>query len=195
MAQLDLSQDTIRQRRNMVVTSVLVIFIKLAGVTFGDKVNFLGATLSIENPEVIYKGILIFLAYFVWRFYQYFSTDNAYAALCSQFHEHMKIRTSLEIVKLICRPRNIQGLSGEYLYKNLKSNSLLSYTVEATVSGGYDAAKGAPVENKFSANISIIRLETHRLMSVMAFVFRGRILTDYFVPYLVLVCALLLLFL
>lgn len=194
MAQLDLSQDTLRQRRNMVITSVFVIFIKLADVTFGNKVNFLGATLSIGNPEIIYKGILVFLAYFVWRFYQYFSTDKAYAALCSQYREHMNTRTSIKIVQLICKPRNLQGLTGEYLYNNLVRTSLLSYSVEATVSERYDPAKGSEVDTKLSANIPVVKIEAYRLLSVIVFIFRGRILTDYFVPYLVLAYAVLLQF-
>ena len=176
----------------MVVASVLVIFIKLADVIFGNKVSFLGATLSIGKPEIIYQGILLFLAYSVWRFYQYFSTDNAYGALRNQYLQHMKGRTSIKIVQLIYKPRKLQGLSGEYFYKELTRVGLFTYSVEAVISGEYDPVKGEVVENKFLANISTAKLEAYRLLAVIVFIFRGRILTDYFVPYLVLAYAVLL---
>jgi hypothetical protein len=176
----------------MVVASLLVIFIKLADVTFGNKVSFLGATLSIGKPELIYQGILLFLAYSVWRFYQYFSTDKAYAALRSQYREHMEGRTSVKIVQLICKPTRLQGLSGEYSYKKLTRVGLFTYSVEAAVPGEYDPTNDETLNDRFSANISAIKLEAYRLLSIIVFIFRGRILTDYFVPYLVLAYAVLL---
>lgn len=195
MAELDLSQDTVRQRRNMVVASILVIFIERAGVTFGNKVNFLGASLNIEKSGVIYNGILIFLAYFTWRFYQYFSTDKAYLVLRSQYSEHMKSRMSLKIVQLICKPRKLQMLSGEYLYKDLERSGFFSYKVDAIASERYDPMKGCVVKNNFTATVPLINLEIYRIISVIVFVFRGRIITDYFVPYLILAYAVVLQFL
>jgi len=194
VAELDLSQDTIRQRRNLVVTSVLLIFIKLADVHFGNRVNFLGATLSIGKPELIHQGILMFLLYFLWRFYQYFSTDKAYGELLNQYREYMKRRTTKIIVKLICKPRQLKSLSGEYLYKNLDRKGLFKYKVEASSSEGFDPTQGKVIENKFVAEISAISLEISRLIALLGFVFRARILTDYFVPYLLVVYAIFLQF-
>ena len=184
MAELDLSQDTIRQRRNLIITSVLLIFVKLADVSFGNSVNFLGATLSIGKPQLINQGILLFQLYFLWRFYQYFTTDNAYEALLSQYRNHMTVRSSIKIVQLVCKPRNLASLSGEYLYKNLTRKGLFKYNVEAAISEGYDPIKGVVTENKFIAEISIIELEFSRLRFALGFLFKARILTDYFVPYL-----------
>ena len=194
MAELDLSQDTIRQRRNLVVTSVLLIFIKLADVSFGNSVNFLGATLSIGKPELIHQGILIFLLYFLWRFYQYFSTDKAYGTLINQYREYMKNHTTTKIVQLICKPKHLKGLSGEYLYKNLERKGLFKYTVDASSSEGYDPTQGKVLENKFVAEISAISLEMSRLVTAIGFTFRARILTDYFVPYMLVAYAIFLQF-
>ncbi|MCW8838973.1 MAG: hypothetical protein OQK11_09760 [Thiovulaceae bacterium] len=189
MDQLDLNQDTLRQRRNMVVTSVLVIFIKLADVTFGNSISFLGATLSIGNPEIIYKGILIFLAYFVWRFYQYFSTDKAYEALRNQYRKHMKVHTSVKIVQLICKPKNIPGLVGECLYKDLTKSERFTYSIEVVATEEYNPTTGDMVKEKFQANVPLIKIELYRFLYMIMFAFRGRIITDYFVPYLVLAYA------
>ena len=179
MAQLDLSQDTIRQRRNLLVTSLLLIFTELADVSFGNAVSFLGATLNVGKPERIHQGLLIIQLYFLWRFYQYFSTDKAYGALRNQHREYMKNYTTIKIVKLICKPRQLSGLRGEYSYEKLSRKGLFTYSIEAAESKG----------EEFNAEISAIKLEASRLLARFGFVFRARILTDYFVPYLVVVYA------
>lgn len=183
MSSLDLSQDTIRQRRNLVVVSTLLIFISLADVSFGDTVKFLGATLSIGKPEIIHQGLIVLLAYFLWRFYQYFTTDNAYNELCSQFKNHMQSTTSIKIVQAICKPRGLNGLTGEYRYGDLKYDGNFTYCIEASETNTYNTNSGAVESNAFQANISVIKLEISRLFAAFSFMFKARILTDYFVPY------------
>ena len=189
MSALDLSQDTIRQRRNLIVTSVLLVFISIADVSFGDTVNFLGATLTIGKPEKIHQGLIIFLLYFLWRFYQYFSTDKAYNELCDQFKNNMERATELKIVQAICKPRGSAGLNGKHLYKNLKQEGFFTYCIEAKEPKGYDPVKGKNEETTFLAKISLVDLELSRLFTAFGFIFRARILTDYFAPYLLVLYA------
>lgn len=189
MATLDLSQDTIRQRRNLIVTSALLIFVAVADVSYGNTVNFSGVKLTIGKPEAIQQILLILLGYFLWRFYQYFTTDKAYSELCNQFGSHMKLRTTMQIVKAICKPRGLTSLSGEYLYKNLKRDGLLTYSIEAAVSSEYDAVEGKMQQTTFVANIPMVKLELSRLITATGFVFRARLLTDYFVPYIMVIYA------
>jgi len=142
LSTIDLSQDTLRQRRNLIVTSVLLIFISLAGVDFGETLNFLGATLIIGEPEKIHTGLLIFLGYFLWRFYQYFTTDKAYYELCNQFKNHMSRASSLQIVQAICKSKGINSLNGEYTYNNLKREGFFVYRIEAKNSADFDPVLG-----------------------------------------------------
>ncbi|GAB3316409.1 hypothetical protein GCM10027428_19000 [Haliea atlantica] len=167
------------------VTTILLIFIEAADVGFGDSVSFLGATLSIGNPEFIHHGVLVFQIYFLWRFYQYFSTDNAYGVLISQYKEYIESKTSIAIVRLICKPKDLKGLSGEYKFEDLKSKDFFKYHVDAAI---IDNKKSYDPETiKFEAEISKIRVLVSRFMAFVTFIFRGRILTDYFVPYLLVV--------
>lgn len=184
---LDLNQDTVRQRRNLVVTSLLLIFVGLGEVEFGEVVSFLGATLQINNPEIIVNGLLAFNAYFLWRFYQYFSTDKAYSVLLSQYREYMDRYTSLKIVKMACKALSVQSLIGGYSYQNLKRVKGFEYTLHVTESQEYDSASGTNVENTVPVKISLISVEVHRLFSRIGFIFRSRLLTDYFVPYILVV--------
>jgi hypothetical protein len=101
----------------------------------------------------------------------------------------MNNRTTIKIVQLICRSTKLKGLSGEYLYKNLKRKGLFKYIVEASSTEFDDTNQNKLVTNEFVAEISAFRLETFRLAATLGFVFRARILTDYFVPYLLVVYA------
>lgn len=188
MQRLDLSQDTIRQRRNLIVTTLLLIFIDVADVAFGNTVSFLGASLSIGKPEVIEPTIWVFELYFLWRFYQYFSSDKAYGSLLRHFKDYMDSHTRLHIVQLICKPRGLKGLSGKYGYENLERIGLLSYRLKVIPAGGREPASGV-VKDDFTAEISVMKLEFYRLLDIAGFLFRARLLTDYFVPYFLVIFA------
>lgn len=191
MGNLDLSQDTIRQRRNLIITSLLLIFIKIADVKFGNQVSFLGATLTIGKPSVILNCIWLFEAYFLWRFYQYFSTDKAYSSLISQFGDYLERYTLIKIVQLICKPRNLKGLVGDgHTYKSLTRKDLFTYTVEATLSIDYLPSDGIEKRQTEIVQISVIKLEFLRLLAVIGFLFKARIITDYFIPYMLVIFAL-----
>lgn len=192
MESLDLSLNTARQRRNLNAVACLIIFIELADVTFGNSITLLGAVLNIGNPEVIRYLLNISLAYYLWRYYQYFSSDRAFYAITSQFKNNLKHASSIQIARIICKDLGVNGLNGEYLYENLKKNGLFKYTIEAVISTAYDPAKDSNSETKVDVDLSLFHIQLSRISAVTAFLFRGRILTDFLVPYLLAVLALVL---
>lgn len=64
------SQHLQRQRRNLMASSLLLIFFKAAGVSF-ERVGFLGTELSIARPNVLYYGLWVVWAYFLVRYIQF----------------------------------------------------------------------------------------------------------------------------
>ncbi len=100
----------------------------------------------------------------------------------------MDSHTQLHIVKLICKPRGLKGLSGEYGYENLERIGLLSYRIKVIPAGGREPATGA-VKDEFTTDISATKLEFYRLLDIAGFLFRARVLTDYFVPYFLVIFA------
>lgn len=182
--ELDLGQDALRQRRNLILVSVLLIFIAHADVAIDKQVTFLGVSLTIGSPEVIKTFLLIFEAYFLWRFYQYFVTDKAFFHLQSQYRQLRDRTLTLAIVKAVCKPRNISGLTGEYKYEDLKRKSLFYYSVHAAHEFPSRDPSGTFVRESFEAVIPVLRVELARVSLLVSFLFRGRILTDYYVPYL-----------
>jgi hypothetical protein len=116
--QLELSAGTLRQRRNLFVTAIILIMIRHAQVTFGESIQLQGISLKIGNPEELHILMYVGLVYSVWRFYQYFSTDKAYGYVKSQYRELREGILNRAVVKEIFRAYPIiKSLIGEYKYK------------------------------------------------------------------------------
>ena len=70
-----MSADLLRQRRNLLVTSLALTAIELAGATLKKDVSVLGASLEFTNPERIVWGLWILWAYFLVRYWQYLNEE------------------------------------------------------------------------------------------------------------------------
>lgn len=63
-------QALMRQRRNLMASSLLLIFFEAAGVSF-ERVGFLGTELIIQSPGVLYTGLWLVWSYFLVRYVQF----------------------------------------------------------------------------------------------------------------------------
>jgi hypothetical protein len=72
----DLSPGLLRQRRNLMITSVLMPLFLLSGASL-EEITLLGTKIAVENPSVIYVGISVIFAYTFIRYYQYYLRDPA----------------------------------------------------------------------------------------------------------------------
>ena len=70
-----MSADLLRQRRNLLVTSLALTAIDLAGATLKKDVSVLGASLEFTNPERVVWGLWILWAYFLVRYWQYLNEE------------------------------------------------------------------------------------------------------------------------
>lgn len=64
---MDDKEHFIRQRRNLMITCLAIIFFKMLGLKF-EQINILGNVAAIENPKAIPLILLGALVYFLWRF-------------------------------------------------------------------------------------------------------------------------------
>ena len=67
----------IRQRRNLLVTSLIVFLISYSGIELSNQVIIFGTKFNIQNPLVIYFTIWMMLFYFLLRYIQYFNELNS----------------------------------------------------------------------------------------------------------------------
>ena len=70
-----MSADLLRQRRNLLVTSLTLTAIDLAGATLKKDVSVLGASLEFTNPERVVWGLWILWSYFLVRYWQYLNVE------------------------------------------------------------------------------------------------------------------------
>lgn len=70
-----MSADLLRQRRNLLVTSLVLTAINLAGATLKKDVSVLGASLEFANPERIVWGVWVLWFYFLVRYWQYLNEE------------------------------------------------------------------------------------------------------------------------
>lgn len=70
-----MSADLLRQRRNLLITSLTLIAINLAGATLNRDVSVLGASIEFSNPERVVWGAWILWGYFLIRYWQYLNEE------------------------------------------------------------------------------------------------------------------------
>jgi len=179
-SQLELSDGTLRQRRNLLLVTMLLIFMQHGQVEFGSDVKILGASASIGNPDFLLHFLFIVQTYFLWRFYQYFNADSAYSELRNQYRYTLTDRLDSSTLQQIFKhlPEGKSTLSGSYSYTKLESLDSSYFQVEVEV-------PNTDFQNeKFSVRVPKSPIERQRISVLIGFLFRGRILSDFFLPYL-----------
>ena len=113
-----MSEATTRQRRNLMLTTTALILISHAGLVFGEKLQLLGASVKITNPDMLLNFLLIAHVYFFWRFYQYFYVDSAYSALRSQYRNILSNKLDQVLMAYIFKslPKGVSSISGAFKY-------------------------------------------------------------------------------
>ena len=68
---MDIRSSFIRQRRSLIIISLLLLFAEISGITI-RKINVLGNEVQIDNPSLVYVALWIAWIYWFIRYYQYF---------------------------------------------------------------------------------------------------------------------------
>ncbi|WP_414932266.1 hypothetical protein [Vibrio europaeus] len=182
MSVLEMSEPTVRQRRNLLAITVVLILIHHGGVRFGNDLRLFGTSVHINNPEVIFTFLNVVQAYFVWRFYQYFHADKAYAELRNQYRNtvNQAFDKFLKdyIFKFVPEGRSITGF---YSFENVRRTKVVNGAYSLKLE--YPSPKGEVTESKL-VDVPVSLFAWYRKVPlVISFAFRGRILTDFYLPF------------
>ena len=86
-----MSDGLLRQRRNLISISCVLVFVKFSGVKI-DHLSFLSIDFgALDNPSAIYIAIWTAFFYFLFRYYQYF-TQEGLRKLKQQYYECQEAR-------------------------------------------------------------------------------------------------------
>jgi len=177
-----MTDATMRQRRSLMVITLIIILTYHGGVSFSNELKLFGTSLKVKNPDVILSFIYVAQAYFVWRFYQYFHLEKTFTALRNQYSKELGLKFDSILQAHIFKslPKGISTFMGSYSYSDLSRTDVRGKCYEVNVE--YPTGE---VDKHLFELISVPK-KIFRFKSVpikFAFVFRGKILTDFYLPF------------
>jgi len=84
----DISDGLLRQRRNLMVISMLMPLFFLSGASI-EKINLLGTVISVSNPVVIKYALAALFGYFLLRYWQYYQEETFVNDMHHKMREHI----------------------------------------------------------------------------------------------------------
>lgn len=72
---LSLSESLLRQRRNLLITSLLLFFLHQSGASI-EGLSISGANIKLSNPKAIYQGLWLLFFYFNFRYFQHYLDEG-----------------------------------------------------------------------------------------------------------------------
>ncbi|NQZ05727.1 MAG: hypothetical protein HRT35_01070 [Algicola sp.] len=84
----EISDGLLRQRRNLLVTSVAMPLFYISGASV-EKINLLGTIVKIKNSEIAMYVLVTLFVYFVIRYWQYYNEENYIQGMKLSIKEHL----------------------------------------------------------------------------------------------------------
>ena len=172
-----MSEGLLRQRRNLIITSVLLWFLKYGGVRF-HKFSLAGFDVELANPEVLTMAIWIAFAYFLYRYYQYFAAEGV-SKLQHEFSQSLSIRCTPIIEREVkaAYPRIVD--EGHHHLNTVKQNAWVFRGQQVVI--GPDGK--TPFAELVELRISKWSLRRGIALAVAGSTFRSSVVTDYLLPF------------
>jgi hypothetical protein len=178
-----MSEPTLRQRRNLLLSSMVLIIFFHGQVEFVSEVKLLGTTLKVTNSDFIFPSLITLLLYFAYRFYQYFHVDEAYSVARSQYKALLKVKMHFIINQFVANnlPQGVNSHSYGVDYEKLVRTKPLD--------GKYPISVPYHENNTFETQnvelllpASLFRFKKYPV--ILNFLIKKKIITDYYLPYL-----------
>lgn len=177
-----MSEGLLRQRRNLMITSILLWIMKYGGVTF-TKFSFVGFDITLKNPNVLILSLWIAFAYFLFRYYQYFS-DEGVKKLQSVFSGTIENKCEPIIRNLVKEKFPTNNDAIRYSYAFLKRDSWI-YKGHA-LGSEFDPITGTNIgSGHFELPIKRSQLWKGIVFAMIDTIFRNSVVTDYLLPFAV----------
>jgi hypothetical protein len=175
-----MEEGLLRQRRNLITTCVLLWLLKYGGVTF-TKFALAGFDVEFKNPDALISAIWIAFAYFLYRYYQYFSGEGI-EKLNRVFSEALERKCEPIITALVKNKFPTNNDAIRYSFAFLKRDGWI-YKGHA-LGGAYDPTTGSSLGSEhFELAIPRRQLWKGILSAVVDSIFRNSVVTDYLLPF------------
>ena len=176
-----MQEDLRRQRRNLIVMSLLLIFMKCGGMTINKKSVF-GAEIVLSNVSVVYIFIWLIWGYFLIRYYQYFM-QKGFAETNKVFKDMINKRCMPKIDELVRASHpNIANLEGEMRYCILEKISWTNRLFSGSMWVNYDPKPGKVSQKRIEVPINISAVWKEIIISIFRVLVNHTVATDYLLP-------------
>ncbi|WP_320836597.1 hypothetical protein [Zhongshania sp.] len=169
----EMSPGLIRQRRNLIGSSIALLIIEFGDVTL-DKINILGNELKLNNSGSIQVAAFIACTYFLFRYYQYIQANNG-MGIEPEYNRELR-RISFQYLKLIKSDRKSQ--LNNVIAAGLKLQIIYSVMDEFNA-----LVKHPPLE------LGVFRSIWLRERAVFHLITHTPLITDYILPYVLAIAA------
>lgn len=197
--QNDINSGVLRQRRNVLSTSFLLIIFEIAGGKIDSFSTILG-TIKINEPMVIYWSILLYLLYSLWRYWIYVSplTNNYYYGkncprddtFRQEWQRYLGSDQKYKEIVWDVFNQKVKSIAEGYLIKKEDLAPLLignffkrkidfTYTLSYEGHGNCIKGEGAIVP------VSYTKVFFVELKAQIKAIVKERCFSDYFIPYLI----------
>ena len=175
-----MSEHLHRQRRGLIVTSVILCFMKYGGITI-NRISILGIEIQFANIHALYLFIWIIWLYFLIRYYQFFMQEGLMNIKLSYWDKFRELsRTKITKIVKDIYPRSVGGFDSYNWYNLEKINwRIRRYS-------GIEKIKKDPYANTeqfvFAMDISLFSLWKEILKSYYHVIVNRTVITDYVLP-------------
>lgn len=179
----DLSQPLLRQRRNLMIISVLMIFVHMSGAEF-NKVVFMGLTITFKQPQVVVLFMFGFLIYFLYRYYLYLGQEKG-RDFKGTFFGKLNALSHQKLQQLKNEEVDLEQYGGKFQFKDMKKTSFWKRNVATIV---HVDDEGSQQWGYFE--IDIRRFTFKGIRALFYTLFKRSYVTDYILPYVLALIAL-----
>ncbi len=173
-----MSEGLVRQRRNLISISCVLIFLKFAEVEI-DKLSFLGLDFGkIGNPSALYLIIWMFFFYLSIRYYQYFIQEGN-PRMAQYYYECLEAYVQKHCEKVT---KKISS-AGNYFPQQLVGLEKEEWNFRVSYQNGKDELGGTIIEVK---NIVFPKIKRRllRVKSIINICLNTSAFSDYILPFI-----------
>lgn len=167
MSIIRVTEDLLRQRRNVILASCVIWFFHFGNVSV-TSVTYSDIDFKIEGKNSVYIAMWIFYFYSILRFFVYFVEEGWEQFKCS-FVVVFDDRCQLSVFKR----QNIEYIKNDFTVKNMSLGK-----------GGFKFEPYMNHENNNVIIVSYVDMLPVILASIFTFVFLRTAVTDYVFPFL-----------
>ena len=180
---ISMSPDLSRQRRNLLIISILIIIFAEGGVSI-QGINFIGLNLEFKNFDIIYTALWVVFFYFLSRYYQY-CREEPNLGIFDSYTEYLdhKCWQKIRTLSIVAIP-TCEKYGGEYYFSKTEKTGFMKRKIKV-----YSSRKdfGELVTKHFE--ISIVQFVPDILLSLLNTLVNRKGISDYILPFIVSFCA------